>query len=505
MAKLMSLKKETLSVIFDGHELADYLIVAPGFNRGIGSSRNLNLQKLGDSRGKEFLSVTNDESSISMPFSLVDDVLDKRRELARIFDIAEPKKLVFGDEPDKYYLAIPSGDISFSDSKSYGSGTITWVVPDAVAHSTVIKSFPLSQNDEGIYEFEIDNQGSESVPITYRLKNTKDNGYVGIVSEYGAMQFGKINEADGVDYQQSETLLNTTKFATFPDFTGTNPQDSNKSTNGNLVQSTINGRDILQLGTGGTASSGWKGGMKMLDVPPDSENHVGAKNFYCYFNSWFEAGLMGQTGCVNISFFTKDLELICSYIIEKTDASGNTAGVLFQIGGDNKAVYKQKSFPPSNLNNQNQFNNARGYADLLKTGDRVEMYWFGSRIAASSPSIKDMECAKIGIYIGQIHNRNTNGSSQFMTRAYLRELRFQKMNVDKWRDIPNRYPIGTELVVSGDETKLYVDGVTSLADEVKGTQYFKAPPGKTKVQVYVSDFSELDLSACTAEIREAWI
>ncbi|WP_321389003.1 distal tail protein Dit [uncultured Enterococcus sp.] len=494
-----------MSVVFNGVDLSGYLRVSSGFNRGIGSKKNLNLQKLGNSRGREFLSTTNDESSFSMPFVLRYDLISKRRELAKILDVKEPKKLVFGDEPDKYYMAIPSGDINVDENYFLGKGTITWIIPDAAAHSNIIKSFPLTKTADGIYEFEIDNKGSESVPITYRLKNTKDNGYVGIVSEYGAMQFGKINEADGVDYQQSETLLNTTKFATFPDFTGINPQDSNKSTNGNLIQSTINGRDILQLGTGGTASSGWKGGMKMIDVPADSEGNIGAKNFYAYFNSWFEAGLMGQTGCVNISFFTKDLELICSYIIEKTDASGNTAGVLFQIGGENKAVYRQISFPPSSFNNQNQFNNARGYCDVLKTGDRVEMYWFGSRIAASSPSIKDMECAKIGIYIGQIHNRNTNGSSQFMTRAYLRELRFQKMNVDKWKDIPNRYAIGTELVIDGNETKMYVDGVASLADEVKGTQYFKAPPGVTKVQVYVSDFSELDLSACTAEIREAWI
>ncbi|WP_086350191.1 distal tail protein Dit [Candidatus Enterococcus clewellii] len=504
MVKFVSLKK-TLSVVFDGHELADYLIVAPGFDRGIGSSRDINLQKLGERRGKEFLSVTNDESSISMPFSLVDNVLEKRRELARILDVDEPKKLVFGDEPDKYYLAIPSDDVPFSDSKYYGSGTITWLVPDAAAHSTAIKQFPLTKTADGIYEFEIDNQGSESVPITYRLKNTKENGYVGIVSEYGAMQFGKIDEADGVDYQQSEKLISTTSFSSYENYTGTNPQDSNKKTGGTLTQSTIDGRNILRLGSGGSATSGWKGGMKMIDVPADSEGKIGAKNFYCYFNSWFETGLMGQTGCVNVSFFTADLKLICSYIIEKTDASGNSAGVLFQIGGDRPAVYKHINFTPSYLNSQNQFNNARGHTDLIKTNDTVEMYWFGSRIGASSPSIKDMECAKIGIYIGQTYSRNTNESSQFVTRCYLRELNFSKMNVDKWRDVPNRYSTNTEVVIDGNETKMYVDGVESLADEVKGTQYFKAQPGKTKVQVYVSDFSELDLSACTAEIREAWI
>lgn len=489
----------SMSVIFDGHELADYLIVAPGFDRGIGSNRDLNLQKLGDSRGKEFLSTTNDEGSISMPFSLVDDVLKKRRMLAKILDVKEPKKLIFGDEPDKYYLAIPSGDVNFSDSKTYGSGTITWVVPDAAAHSTVVRSFPLTKTTDGNYEFEIENDGSESVPITYRLTNTKDNGYVGIVSEYGAMQFGKINELDGEDYIQNERLVSTKDFSSFPDFSGANPQDSNKLANGKLTQTSLG----LALSTVGTGAVTFNGGMKMIDVPADSEGNVGAKNFYCYFNSWFETGLQGQTGCINISFFTADNKLICSYIIEKIDASGNAARVMFQIGGGNQPVYRQIDFTPSSRNDQNPFNQGRGDTDLIKTGDTVEMYWWGRRLPASSPEIAEMECTKIGVYIGQFNNRNLG--NQFVTRCYLRELNFSKMNVDKWRDVPNRYPIGTQLVVNGEETRLYVDGVTSLDDEVKGTQYFKAPPGKTKVQVYVSDFSELDLSACTAEIREAWI
>lgn len=493
--------KEILSVKFDGYELSDYLIVAPGFNRGIGSSRNLNMQKLGETRGKEFLSTTNDEGSISMPFELIDDVLEKRRTLAEILDVKEPKKLIFGDEPDKYYLAIPSGDVNFTDNKRYGNGTITWIIPDAVAHSETIKQpFPFKKNIEGIYEAEIVNNGSESVPITYRIQNSKDNGYIGIVSEHGAMQFGKVDEADGEDYQRNEQLISAKDFSSFPNFTGTNPQDSNKAVNGTLAQGTVEGFPVLRLSNAGSGG-GWHGGMKMIDIPADSEGHVGAKNFYCFFDSWFETGLMGQTGCVNISFFTADNELICSYILEKVDASGNAARVLFQIGGENPAVYRNNAFTPSNVTAENPFKRTEGKADVIKEGNTVKLFWRGQRFNASSPSLADMECAKVGIYIGQIANRNI--SSQFVTRCYLRELVFQKLNVDKWRNTPNRYPGNSKLVVNGEETKLYVNGLVSLDDEIKGTQYFKAPPGNTKVQLYVSDFTEIE--SATAEIREAWI
>jgi len=80
---------------------------------------------------------------------------------------------------------------------------------------------------------------------------------------------------------------------------------------------------------------------------------------------------------------------------------------------------------------------------------------------------------------------------------------FTKNNVNKWRDIPNRYPAGSVLVVDGDVHKPYLNGLPCMDDEVKGTQYFKAPPGATKVQIYKSDFGEIE--SVTAEIREAWI
>ncbi|MGL4697134.1 distal tail protein Dit [Enterococcus larvae] len=489
-----------LSVKFDGFELSDYLKVTSDFNRGVGSNRNLNMQKLGETRGKEFLSTTNDEGSFSMPFVLRYDLINKRRELAKILDVKEPKKLIFGDEPDKYYMAIPDGDIDVDEIYFLGKGEITWIIPDAAAHSSVIKSFTATENDEGILEFDIQNEGSESVPITYRIANSKDNGYIGIVSEHGAMQFGKIDEADGEDYQRNEQLISTKDFSSFTNFTGTNPQDSNKAVNGTLAQGTVEGFPVLRLSNAGSGG-GWHGGMKMIDIPEDSEGHVGAKNFYCFFDSWFETGLMGQTGCVNISFFTADNKLICSYIIEKVDASGNAARVLFQIGGENPAVYRNNAFTSSNVTAENPFKSTEGKADVIKEGGTVKLFWRGQRFNATAPDLADVECARIGVYIGQLGTRNI--TTQFVTRCYLRELVFQKLNVDKWRDTPNRYPANSEVVVNGDETKLYANGLVALDDEIKGTQYFKAPPGETRVQLYASDFTEIE--SAVAEIREAWI
>nr|MCW1092413.1 phage tail family protein [Streptococcus anginosus] len=67
-----------------------------------------------------------------------------------------------------------------------------------------------------------------------------------------------------------------------------------------------------------------------------------------------------------------------------------------------------------------------------------------------------------------------------------------------WRDVPNRYPTGAELFIdaTGEVTpeekgRLYVNNLLAPDDEMLGTDYFKVPPGKTKVQLLVSSFAEV--------------
>ncbi|MCP1102598.1 putative phage tail component-like protein [Aequitasia blattaphilus] len=492
-----------LSVKFDGHELSDFLTVISGFERGIGTSRDVELLKIGNSRGGSFVSSTKEEAQFSMPFKLRYDLIAKRRALAKILDVKEPKKLVFGDEPDKYYLAIPTGDVNVEENNFLGIGTITWLVPDGLAHSTTIKSFTATTSG-GKTTVKIKNEGTEEVPVTFRIKHgNQDNGYVGVVSAHGAMQFGKIDEKDGQTYTANERLING-GIGSWPRYTGQNPQDKvNKSTNGTLSEITSNNRKFLSLTSPGSGGGWWNGGMKMQTIPPDSNGKVGAVNFYAWFRFWFEAGLMGQTGCVNVDFFTADDKLIAGYFVAKDDRSGNTGRCTFYVGGNNPRTVKEWTFTASSKTTENSFDITRGPTDLRKSGDKLTFYYWGVQYTYTVPEIKSWECAKIGLYIGQHNDRALD--STFITRHYLETTNFQftKVGVSKWRDVPNRYAAGSELVIDGNTTKLYVNGIPAIDDEVKGTQYFKIPPGETTVEFFKSSFGVFD--KITAEIREAWV
>lgn len=91
-----------------------------------------------------------------------------------------------------------------------------------------------------------------------------------------------------------------------------------------------------------------------------------------------------------------------------------------------------------------------------------------------------------------------------MTYAGIDALNFQKIGVEKWRDIPNRYPAGSVLRIDGNNSKFYVNGMPKPEDEIVGTQYFKAPPGETNIQFGVSTWVE-QKPEIKAKIREAWI
>ena len=490
-----------LSVKFNGYELNQYIDVLIGFTPFSGAEWSPEL--LGDAglkRGADFSYTTYKQKQIPMPYTVLEDLGEKHDELARILNVDEPKELVFGNAPDRVFYAVPMGDLDFDDYECLGEGVITWLVPDGLAHSTVEKTFPASLNADGILEATIVNRGTESVPVSYEIVHKHENGYLGIVSQYGVMQYGRVEETDWENYKQNEKLVRLSDLSALPDDPGTNYMHPNHVMGGSLVTETIGGKPCLRLRSTGAVSAGkWIGAMKTLTVPADSEGHAGAKNFYCYLNHWFETGLMGQTAEQSIAFLTGDNKVICGYSLFKSDMTGNTACLEFWLNGK---IVRSISFAPSSSDNANPFNNGRGHNDIRKEGDKVTFYWFGNYPSYRSSAIRNMECKKIQVAFTQFDSRGLG--NKYVTQNYLRSLEFQKMGVEKWRDVPNRYQEGDVVSIDGEAARVYVNGMANMGDEMIGTKYFHVPPGETKVQFYYSGFCN-PAPVVTARIKEAFL
>lgn len=489
----------TLSVKFNDIELGKYIEVLQGFTPFVGADWNPSFVKAEKQNGSDFAYTSYENKQIVMPFTIEGNLEEKYDALQKALKVDEPKKLVFGNVPNKCFYAIPSGTLEFSEETEFlGEGTITWLIPDGVAYSTSEKSFTAHQ-ESGYQTLTIVNGGTESVPVSYDITHNHENGFIGIASKYGAIQLGKIEEADGEDYKASEIL--SEGYNLFQDDHGTSYQNPENTTQGTLEVRDVAGYNVMAL-KGGQATSGyWNGGMRTLTIPVDSEGRRGAKNFYCYTQHWFETGLMGQTGAQTIAFLTGKNEVICSMSINKSDTVGNTAHVDW-FAPQNKKIKTLDFQPTAYEGNPFNLKMGGGHNDFLKEGDRLRIFWYGQYYYFTIPEIKDMACEKIQVWIGQWGSRNLG--NQLVTHNYLKSIWFRKDNVEKYRDVPNRYKSGDVVYIDGNDTAVYVNGMKRMEDEIRGSKHFLVPPGETEIQFSCSAFSSPP-PTIKAKIREAYL
>lgn len=489
----------TLSVKFNDIELGKYIEVLQGFTPFVGADWNPSFVKAEKQNGSDFAYTSYENKQIVMPFTIEGNLEEKYDALQKALKVDEPKKLVFGNVPNKCFYAIPSGTLEFSEETEFlGEGTITWLIPDGVAYSTAEFDFYGVQNN-GYQTITIQNNGTEWADVDYEITHQHENGFIGLVSQYGVIQLGKEEEADGENYEASEELFNG--YGLFQDDHGTSYQNPENTTRGTLEVRNIAGHNVMALKGGQVTSGYWNGGMKTLTIPVDSEGRGGAKNFYCYTQHWFETGLMGQTGAQTIAFLTGDNKVICAMSINKSDTVGNTAHVDW-FAPQNKKIKTLDFQPTSYEDNPFNLKMGGGHNDFLKEGDKLRIFWYGKYYHFTIPEIKDMVCEKIQVWIGQWGSRDLG--NQLVTHNYLKSIWFRKDNVEKYRDVPNRYRAGDVVSIDGESTKVYVNGMPAKGDEINGSNYPKVPPGTTEVQFCYSSFSSPP-PQIKAKIREVYL
>ena len=438
---------------------------------------------------------------------------DLVNQLNSLLDI-ENAKYIFDDESNRYWIGTGTS-ISHSEIDATGSGlvassgTITVHCADPNKYSTDESYFQAVLNtDTGDQVLAITNNGNVAVPINYEINNNHENGFIGIVSEKGVMQYGKIEEVDGYEYTNSDVITDSPAYYTWGDDpnwvadTGTDYENSNNTTQGTFKTGTVDGHTALLLNTKGLSTSGtWNGAMKTISVTNSSTGEVGSVNAYTYINSRFETGEMGQTGAQTIAFIDTDNKLICAQSIHKNDSVGNTAYVDFHVGGNNPRVWKSIAFEPSYRDSQNPFNSGRGHADMRKEGSKLTFHWWGSYPSIIVPELANKKVAKVQIWIGQWGARNL--ASQFVTINAIRRV-VVRADMEHWKDVPNRYGLNDKIRIDGSETKFYLNEMARMDEEIKGSTYFLAEPGLNTVTVSTSSFCT-PKPTITASIREGWL
>lgn len=493
-------------VYFDGKELTQFITVTSDFHLWQGADFDPQFSENEILSGAEFNYTRFNAKTIPVPFYNVSGTFQEHNQLMAILNVDEPKELRFSSLPNVTFQAIPSGNIDYDKlNRTNGKGTITFVIVDGLAHSKSTRTFEFAKNEQGTLEAEIENNGSEEVTVNYEIKLKKESGFVGIVSEYGAMQYGKIDEADGYTARKNVTILNNQKgdFSNWTDGT-VNYENRNRIITTQMTANTNLGLGVLpsSFTTNGTAGAHQYGAIKEYTLSNP------ASQWYIWARALFETGLMGQTGAWCLTVLDENNHLIAGMTLEKDDVVGNTAMVHFLLGdgsGGSRTV-KMLSFTPSLWVNDNPYGTEsrsqnRNMFDLVKEKDRVQFFWYGGYYPFYDSRLANVKAKKIQFFVGQYAGRNT--TDRKVTHHYLNDFTFQELHVEYWKDVPNRYLSGSTIVIDGENGQIKVNNQIRLDDEILGTTYFKVPPGKTKVQLLVSSFAEVE--SATATIEEVYI
>lgn len=495
-------------VFFDGKELTQYITVASDFHLWQGADFDPQFSENEILSGSEFNYTRFGTKTIPVPFYTCTGSVEDYNQLQRILKVKEPKELRFSSLPNLTFQAIPSGDLDYDKiTRNAGKGTINFIIADGLAHSKTAREFEFAKNSDGIWETEIVNDGSEDAYVNYEIKLKKESGFVGIVSEYGAMQFGKVDEADGYTARKNVTVLSNQKgdFANWADGTVCYENQRKIVTTQMTSDAAFNGR--LGLLPSSFRTSGTSGALQYGAVKEYTLTNP-ISQWYIWARAWFETGLMGQTGAWCLTVLDESNHLIAGMAIEKDDTVGNTANVRFLMGDGSGGSRTVKTIPftpsywipPNPYGSEGRATNSNMF-DLVKEKDRVQFFWYGGYYPYYDSRLANVKAKKIQFFVGQYAGRNT--TDRKVTHHYLNDFSFYQLHVDYWKDVPNRYPSGSTIAIDGVKGQIKVNNQIRLDDEILGTTYFKVPPGKTKVRLLVSSFAEV--ASATATIQEVYI
>ncbi|MHC5375815.1 distal tail protein Dit [Enterococcus sp. LJL120] len=486
-----------LSVKFDGHELSDYLVVQPGFSRGISGNNEVKLKKIGLGQGQKLVSVSYNEKIIPMPFFMKNNLIVKRRELEAILSVTEPKELIFGDEPDKVYYALPESEIDFSDEKMYGSANFNWLVPDGMSHSITLTPITAEPNETGILSMDINYDGVVDTPLQLKFHNNAETGYLSVIGIHEDQatfltQLGYMDEADGEVREKMATIFEKDGGKSFANWKDASVFYENQSKKVVTTMSSITdyGGWLGKLPSSFTNNGGvFYGACKELVLP------TAAQSCYLWARAWFETAVMGQTGEWCLAYVDETNKFIAGMAIEKSDAVGNSAMVNFLIGDGSggSRVYKTMPLtpsywqPPNPYGTESRLINTNMF-DLKKENDKITYFFNGSYYTVTIPALQTKKVKKVQFFTGQYGSRP---ASKLVTHMGIRDVLVIDLKSQYWQDLPNRFKAGTDVEIRQDSgmNMIYRDGIKTLEDFVTGSTFPILKPGNNHIEFGWSGFT----------------
>lgn len=508
-----------MSVIFDGKNLTELFNEGQGrtvpvdVTKNVASNFNNNYQEQGRRRyGQQFLYSTLSVKQIQLSFNLVGnyDYFNSIAEtLGGYLNVDKPKTLIFGDEPNKVWEAIPVGQASLTVDKNTSpitaTVTITFDVPKSYSENKAqalvssdgeTKYGSIKKVSTGHYKATLKNFGTAETYPDIKLKFNSDNGWVGIVkSSSESYEIGNPNEADTQNVKRSEVLLDyrtpgnvrqafnlgTKNAGRFND--GVDSEDLN----GTLGIVDVFDRPNIALTSRGAGNKFLRGSSITWEIPADSNGEKGSLSEYLWWREVFWLGLPNQYGYIKISVTDAEGNFLYGAETKKKE-NGLDCYYNFIVRDDKEGhrIIDTKHFYGTHLEEHNPFNSPRGWSDITRRDDEISFYWWGSYPKFNIPALKGKKAAKIHVLLAGV------GESPLVTHMYLDEMYYRKDFVNKNEDIPNRFGKGSILEIDMASGKTFVDNLPVSNELTYLSEPFSIGTGETEIDIYTSSWTRTD-------------
>ncbi|HEM3511950.1 TPA: phage tail family protein [Streptococcus suis] len=499
----------TAIMTFNGVDLSRYLRITE-IIRPIGNKRSVTTDDA-PSLGVNIQQVKRGAKEHIIKFDMKNSdvmILEQlKHELAGVLDVTAPVKIVYGDEPDKYYMGIPVDDITPDNlTRWFQRSEFKLLIPDGVAHSSTYRKFDNATVTGEKMVLNLRNDGNVPANPIITVKHNAENGYIGIVNSTGAIELGNIEEEDSQTYQQSEILFdyvsNNGIIKGFADGKKNVAilNDNSQSFDTNLYVKNEFGRPHLALGNRGAGVGPNHAGSISWDIPLDSAGQTGALNEYIWWRQIFWAGAVNQYGFIKVMVSDEKGQFL--YGVETYKRSIGVESEYNFLASDGKGgfnVLKRWTFNATHLDSDNPFNAERGWSDIKRNDDQVQVFWWGSYPVFTIPEIKGKKSAKIHVSIGAV------GGKPAIHHAYIDSIVYRKDFVQGTKDIPNRYMIGSNVVVNCENDSVTVDGLSKSSDLVDGSSWrLSIPKGESQLEIYCSSWVR-NKPTVKVEFEERWL
>lgn len=480
------------TVIYNNHDLSEVIKINEVI-RPVGNERDVTTNDA-PFLGVNVQEVRTGPKKIKVKFTVqkktARDTELAKHTLATILNTDKPVRIDISDEPDKYYMGLVIGSVDVDNvARWLQKGEFEILVPDGVAHGTTYRRFDNGQEQLDKVVFNLVNDGNVPAFPVVTVKNNAENGYIGLVNTSGAFEVGDREEADTGIVKRSEVLI---------DFRGDRISDGFAKATKNKAVTNDNSENVV-----GTAelttlwdkkhirlrdqtTSGKYGNYATSlswDIPTDSSGAVGSLDDYIIGRQIFISNAANQYGFIKITVSDTNGQFL--YGIETFKRTKGQDCEFNVFGSDGKNSYyflKCLNFTGISDSKLNPFTSSRGQFEIKRNDDRVHVYYQGSVYSFIIPEIKGRKSAKIHVMLGAYHDK------PMVSNMYIDELFYRKDFVPAIGDVPNRYPIGSNVVLNSENDTVTVDGLEKTVDVVDGSSFLTIPPGNSQLEVYCSSW-----------------